>query len=42
MGFCDMCQSAGSVNVYGLCEVCGTEVELEDTVVRTAEVAVTA
>lgn len=42
MGFCDMCQSAGSVNTYGLCEVCGNEVELEDTVVQTAEVAVTA
>lgn len=30
MGFCDMCQSAGSVNRYGYCEVCGNEHEVED------------
>lgn len=24
MGFCDACQSAGSVNRYGFCEICGT------------------
>ena len=30
MGYCDMCQSAGSVNRYGYCDVCGNEHELED------------
>ncbi len=25
MGFCTVCQSAGSVNKYGFCEICGTE-----------------
>lgn len=30
MGYCDMCQSAGSVNRYGFCEVCGNEHEAED------------
>jgi hypothetical protein len=25
MGYCDACQSAGSVNKYGFCEICGTE-----------------
>ncbi len=25
MGYCDTCQSAGSVNRYGYCEICGTE-----------------
>jgi len=24
MGYCDVCQSAGSVNKYGFCEICGT------------------
>jgi len=24
MGYCDICQSAGSVNRYGFCEICGT------------------
>lgn len=42
MGFCDMCQSAGSVNLYGFCEVCGSEAELEDTVVQATEAAVAA
>lgn len=30
MNYCDMCQSAGSVNRYGYCEVCGNEHEAED------------
>lgn len=30
MGYCDMCQSAGSVNRYGYCEVCGNEHETGD------------
>jgi hypothetical protein len=25
MGYCDVCQSAGSVNKYGFCQICGTE-----------------
>lgn len=25
MGFCNVCLSAGSVNKYGFCEICGTE-----------------
>jgi len=24
MGYCDECQSAGSVNKYGFCEICGS------------------
>jgi hypothetical protein len=24
MEYCDVCQSAGSVNKYGFCEICGT------------------
>ena len=24
MGYCDVCQSAGSVDRYGFCEICGT------------------
>lgn len=24
MGYCDVCQSAGSVTRYGFCEICGT------------------
>jgi len=27
MGYCDVCQSAGSVNRFGFCEICGTEHE---------------
>lgn len=27
MGYCDSCLSAGSVNTYGYCEICGTEHE---------------
>jgi len=23
MGYCDVCQSAGSVNRFGYCEICG-------------------
>lgn len=23
MGYCDVCQSAGSVNKFGYCEICG-------------------
>ena len=33
MGYCDVCQSAGSVNRYGFCEVCGTNHEAEDDLV---------
>jgi hypothetical protein len=25
MGYCDSCLSAGSVNTYGYCEICGAE-----------------
>lgn len=25
MGYCNVCLSAGSVNKYGFCEICGTE-----------------
>ena len=25
MGYCNACQSAGSVNGYGFCEICGAE-----------------
>ncbi len=25
MGYCDVCQSAGSVNRFGFCEVCGSK-----------------
>lgn len=25
MGYCNICLSAGSVNKYGFCEICGTE-----------------
>lgn len=25
MGYCNVCQSAGSVNRFGFCEICGTE-----------------
>lgn len=25
MGYCDSCLSAGSVNSYGYCEICGAE-----------------
>jgi len=25
MGYCDSCLSAGSVNAYGYCEICGAE-----------------
>lgn len=25
MGYCDKCQSAGSVNRFGYCEICGTD-----------------
>ena len=39
MGFCDACQSAGSVNRYGFCEICGTVHEaVEPIQLRTAEV----
>ena len=27
MGYCDVCQSAGSVNRFGFCEICGTSHE---------------
>lgn len=27
MGYCDCCLSAGSVNPYGYCEICGAEHE---------------
>lgn len=30
MGYCDLCDSAGSVNRYGCCEVCGNEHDAED------------
>ncbi len=30
MGYCDRCQSAGSVNQYGYCEICGTEHKHDD------------
>lgn len=39
MKYCDMCHSAGSVNAYGLCEVCGNEQETEDIVSVAAEPA---
>ena len=32
MGFCDSCLSAGSVNTYGYCEICGTEHDLADSI----------
>lgn len=25
MGYCNVCLSAGSVNKYGFCEICGSE-----------------
>lgn len=28
MGYCDSCLSAGSVNTYGYCEICGAEHEV--------------
>lgn len=27
MGYCDSCLSAGSVNAYGYCEICGAKHE---------------
>ena len=41
MGYCDVCQSAGSVNRFGFCEVCGTthETTRADLVAESAEMA---
>ena len=41
MGYCDVCQSAGSVNRFGFCEVCGTthETTRADLVAKSAEMA---
>ncbi len=41
MGYCDVCQSAGSVNRFGFCEVCGSEHETAgaDLVMEAASVA---
>lgn len=38
MDFCDECQSAGSVNRYGFCEICGTVHETAEPIqLRTVE-----
>ena len=40
MGFCDVCQSAGSVNKYGFCEICGTVHDSAEPIeLRAAELA---
>lgn len=41
MGYCDVCQSAGSVNRFGFCEVCGTthETKRAGLVAESAEMA---
>jgi len=31
---CDICLSAGSVNQWGFCEICGEEFESTDSLVR--------
>ncbi|MBI5871410.1 MAG: hypothetical protein HZB44_10750 [Actinobacteria bacterium] len=38
MGYCDVCQSAGSVNRYGFCEICGTG-HHEESSVRVLDLA---
>lgn len=30
MGYCNVCLSAGSVNKYGFCEICGSEHQGEE------------
>jgi hypothetical protein len=38
MGYCYVCQSAGSVTKYGFCEICRTEHQTETTI-RTPELS---
>lgn len=41
MGYCDVCQSAGSVNRFGFCEICGSSHEAGNRADLVAEPAQT-